>query len=84
MWLCWNAKKLSRSPACGMSWKLLAYIGSCLAGVLPLLLLWGVLIEPRLFQLKRETAVLPGLPQKREGKRIALIADTQVGMWFGK
>lgn len=66
-----------------MSWKLLAYIGSCLAGVLLLLLLWGVLIEPRLFQLKRETAVLPGLPQKWEGKRIALIADTQVGMWFG-
>lgn len=46
------------------------------------LLLWGVLIEPRLIDVERETAMIPDLPPEWEGQRIAVIADLQVGMWM--
>jgi predicted MPP superfamily phosphohydrolase len=54
-----------------------------LAGVLLILLIWGVAIEPRLVDYKEETAVIPNLPAAWEGKRVALIADLQIGMWLG-
>lgn len=50
--------------------------------VLFLLLVWGVGIEPRLIDEKAQTADIPNLPAAWEGKRIALIADLQVGMWL--
>ncbi len=53
-----------------------------LAAVL-LLALWGAVIEPRLVDVKAETAVIDNLPAAWENKRVTLIADLQVGMWFG-
>ncbi|MDQ3653151.1 MAG: metallophosphoesterase [Acidobacteriota bacterium] len=52
------------------------------ACVITLLLVWGIGIEPRLLEIKEETAKLPNLPRVWEGKRVALIADLQVGMWL--
>ncbi len=52
------------------------------ACVVTLLLVWGIGIEPRWLEIKEETAELPNLPQSWEGKRIALFADLQVGMWL--
>lgn len=53
-----------------------------LAAVAVAVLLWGVLVEPRLIDVQRETGVLPGLPAEWDGQRIALIADLQIGMWM--
>ncbi len=33
--------------------------------------------------MKEEKATIPGLPNEWSGQRIALIADLQIGMWFG-
>ncbi len=60
----------------------LKYTAIFLISVLLLLLVWGVGIEPRLVDEKAETADIPNLPAAWEGKRIALIADLQVGMWL--
>ena len=51
--------------------------------MLGFLLMWGVAIEPRWYDVREEAATIPGLPAGWEGKRIALIADLQVGMWLG-
>lgn len=50
--------------------------------VVVLVLLWGVAIEPRLYQVTREPAPIPELPERWEGREIAVIADFQVGMWW--
>jgi predicted MPP superfamily phosphohydrolase len=51
--------------------------------LLLLLILYGALIEPRLLMDKREEkAYVPNLPADWNGKRIALIADFQTGMWW--
>lgn len=55
---------------------------SILTGVFLLLVVWGVGIEPRLVDERIETADIPNLPRAWEGKRVALIADLQVGMWL--
>lgn len=52
-----------------------------MAAVAAALLLWGFLVEPRLIDVQRETVVLAGLPDAWVGKRIALFADIQVGIW---
>lgn len=54
-----------------------------LASVLFLLLLWGVVIEPRLVDFNEENAAVPNLPAEWEGNQIALLADLQIGMWLG-
>lgn len=51
-------------------------------GVVTLLLLWGVLIEPRIVAEEEQVARVPHLPPAWEGRRVGLIADIQVGMWF--
>jgi predicted MPP superfamily phosphohydrolase len=56
-------------------------IGAWAAGLLALLLVWGVAVEPYRIQERREAAVLPGLPVAWEGREVAVIADFQVGMW---
>lgn len=66
-----------------MTWKWITYAGIALVSVLLLLLAYGVLIEPRLIEVKEETAVIPGLPNEWNGQRVALIADLQIGMWWG-
>lgn len=58
--------------------------GLSLAGaIIALLLIWGVAIEPRWLEVREVEAGIPNLPQAWEGKRIALFADLQVGMWLG-
>ncbi|MDQ3636064.1 MAG: metallophosphoesterase [Acidobacteriota bacterium] len=66
-----------------MKWKLIKIISLCLAVIVMLLAIWGVLIEPRLIDFREETATVPNLPKSWENKKIALIADIQIGMWFG-
>ena len=58
-------------------------VGGALGALLLLVLVWGVLIEPRfLLDVRDEEAPIPGLPAAWEGQRVALLADFQVGMWF--
>ncbi len=66
-----------------MKGKTLKYLAFGLAGILILLLIWGVSIEPRLVDYNEENAVIPKLPAAWENKRVALIADLQIGMWLG-
>ncbi len=56
-------------------------IGLVVGIVLSTLLVWGLLIEPRLIDVENEVAMLPNLPSAWEGRELALIADMQVGMW---
>lgn len=51
-----------------------------LGGILLLLLVWGMLIEPRLLDVEQEAAAIPLLSRNWEGRQIALLADWQVGM----
>ena len=53
-----------------------------IVAVLVLLLTWGIVVEPRLIDVKEEMAKIPQLPAAWEGARVALIADLQVGMWL--
>lgn len=66
-----------------MNWKTIKYLAFALIGFFMLLSIWGVAIEPRLVDYNEETAVVPGLPAAWAGKRVALIADLQIGMWLG-
>lgn len=52
-----------------------------LLGIIGSLLLWG-LIEPYRIDTQEEVAEIPNLPADWEGKRVALIADWQIGMWM--
>lgn len=63
-------------------WRIIKYSLFFLAGIILLFLLWGVLIEPRIIDEETETVEIPNLPAAWEDKRIAVIADLQVGMWF--
>jgi predicted MPP superfamily phosphohydrolase len=60
-------------------------VAKSLAGLLLLLLAlaaWGF-IEPRVILDERwEEAVIPGLPAQWEDRKIAVLADFQVGMWL--
>lgn len=51
-------------------------------GVVLLLLVWGVAVEPRLIDEERYQVALPRLPMTWDGQRVALIADLQVGIWL--
>ncbi len=42
-----------------------------------------MVIEPRLVDFQEETVHIPNLPKDWENKKIVLIADMQIGMWFG-
>ncbi|MGI9188941.1 MAG: metallophosphoesterase, partial [Longimicrobiaceae bacterium] len=63
-----------------MKW--IRYIGGGLLVLVLLMLLWGVAIEPRLIDTEEEVVELPHLPPAWEGRRIAVIADFQIGMWW--
>lgn len=60
-----------------MWWFLLSALG-----VPILFLVWAVGIEPRLIVEESEQVPIPALPPEWEGRRIALIADPQIGMWM--
>ncbi|MDX1657155.1 MAG: metallophosphoesterase, partial [Candidatus Competibacteraceae bacterium] len=62
--------------------KVLKYTLLILLGLLTVLLVWGVVIEPYRIDQREETVTIPGLPPAWEGKRVALVADFQVGMWL--
>lgn len=62
--------------------KIFKWITAVLAGLLALALVWGAGIEPRLIDWEEERVVIPNLPPIWEGRRVALIADLQVGMWL--
>lgn len=62
--------------------KIVKYVLFGLLGIVVLLLIWGVVVEPRLIDEKRVTAAIPRLPTDWEGKSVALIADLQIGMWL--
>lgn len=63
--------------------KIARRLGGLLLGLLILLLVYGVLIEPRLLlNHQRETVALPNLPAEWEGKRVAVLGDFQIGMWL--
>lgn len=48
-----------------------------------LLLVWGVVVEPRLIDTKTfSTDKISNLPSAWKGKKIAFIADMQIGMWI--
>lgn len=61
--------------------KKIKYIFFGLLGIFGLLLVWG-LLEPYLIDTEEEVAEIPGLPTAWQGKRVALIADWQIGMWL--
>jgi len=63
--------------------KAIAYIGTALLAIITLILVWGVLIAPRLIDQREWTAEVPALPASWNRRQIALIADLQVGMWLG-
>lgn len=58
------------------------YVLLAVSALVAALLIWGVGIEPRFFEVKEETAFITDLPAEWEGKKIAVIADMQVGMWL--
>ena len=54
-----------------------------LAAAFVLLLVYGVLIEPRLLLDERRYQVeIPHLPEPWEGAEVAVFSDLQLGMWF--
>jgi predicted MPP superfamily phosphohydrolase len=65
-----------------MAWATRA-AATALLGVLGLAagsIAWGVVVEPRLIDRRDEVGWVPGLPPEWEGKRLALLADPQVGL----
>jgi predicted MPP superfamily phosphohydrolase len=61
----------------------LKWFGIGLLTLVLLLLLWGLVVEPRfLLDTETYTAEVPNLPPEWEGQQIALLADFQVGMWW--
>ncbi len=45
---------------------------------------WGFIIEPRfLLDVQKHNVEVPNLGSDWEGKKVALLADLQVGMWWG-
>lgn len=54
-----------------------------LVAIVGLGLIWGTAVEPRfLLDVRRTEASLEGLPAAWEGRRIAVLADLQIGMWL--
>lgn len=62
--------------------KLLSSLAKLLALLLFALLVWGIAIEPRLYELTRQTATVSNLPAAWENRSLVLLADLQVGMWL--
>ena len=63
--------------------KVLKWIGIVLAIFVIVVIAWGGFVEPRFLLEQTEYEVeIPNLPAEWEGKRIAFLADLQVGMWF--
>lgn len=61
---------------------LLRRLLATLFALLVALALWSVL-EPRFYDVRREHAAIPGLPEAWDGERIALVSDFQIGLALG-
>lgn len=59
----------------------LVYVALGLAALVGAVVLWAV-IEPHLIDVQRHDVYVSDLPAGWEGRRVALIADLQVGMWM--
>lgn len=53
-----------------------------LVSIFGVVLIWG-LLEPYTIDTESEVAEIPNLPTAWKGQKIALIADWQIGMWWG-
>lgn len=53
------------------------------AGAAVLASLWAIAVEPRLLDEQRLEVELPHLPPSWDGRRLALLADLQIGIRFG-
>jgi predicted MPP superfamily phosphohydrolase len=72
------ARQSAPSPAARrVTWFVLG-VGGLGAGALA----WGMLVEPRMIDWVQEVALVPRLPKRWQGRRVALIADLQVGRWW--
>ena len=61
----------------------IARTAAVLGGLLVLLLVYGVLIEPRLvLDVERDEVVLPQVAEAADGTEVALVSDLQIGMWW--
>ncbi|MGY1835775.1 metallophosphoesterase [Blastococcus sp. SYSU DS0510] len=64
-----------------MTW--LKRTAAVLGGLLVLLVLYGVLVEPRLIlDEEREQVPIPQLDESADGTEVAMISDPQIGMWW--
>lgn len=63
-----------------MTWakRLLGALGLLVAVVL----VWGMVVEPRLIDREDETVSVRGLAPEWDGKTVAVIGDIQIGMWL--
>jgi hypothetical protein len=64
--------------------KPIAYAGSALLAIMILIIIWGVVIEPRPIEQREWIAETPALPASWNRREIALIADLQVGTWSAR
>ncbi|WNZ25609.1 metallophosphoesterase [Leptolyngbya sp. NK1-12] len=62
-------------------WRRIKYLLFGVAAFLLALLIWSV-IEPYYLDREGVTAEIPSLPQSWQGKKIAVVADFQIGMWM--
>lgn len=60
--------------------KYLKWTGFILLVVVLALIGWGF-VEPRLLAVEEEDVSIAGLPEAWDGKRVAVVADWQIGMW---
>lgn len=62
--------------------RVVKYISFGITAAVMFLGVWGVVIEPRLIDVETYNIEMTALPPEWEGRRIAVIADLQVGMWL--
>lgn len=65
-----------------MKYKFIKYLSLGLLGIVSTYVIWGVAIEPYWIDREEEIAEIPGLPSAWQGKKVGVIADMQVGMWW--
>lgn len=66
----------------GVVLRALKWLSAAVVFLLFGLCLWGLLIGPRRLVETREFGPVANLPGEWEGKRVAFIADLQIGMWW--
>ncbi|MCW8193834.1 metallophosphoesterase [Proteobacteria bacterium 005FR1] len=62
--------------------KSFGYLLAIIVSITAVLLLWGVVIEPRIIDEEQFTVGIPDLPPDWQQKEVAVIGDFQIGMWL--